>query len=229
MTQNKLWDMTEELENGIAWMVQADENGDYVAIRVYFPDFCTTYASQRGMDTWRGHEDINAMTLINMNYVIDKCLQEIQKKDEDELETDHSLQIPEAQEEPQDEGFGDVIYSYTRNQAIEDGVLIDVTTISNQAGFKFPVALTVGAWVECVKVPENSHGQDEQGRLWDILTVLNYRIKASLMNREGSQDRVDFKVKVWNGKNSCNQELYAVVGPGDQGEPVITVMLIGED
>ena len=42
-------------------------------------------------------------------------------------------------------GFWDdaeVISSYSRAQAIEDGVLVDVSTVAKEAGIKFPVAMT---------------------------------------------------------------------------------------
>jgi len=35
-----------------------------------------------------------------------------------------------------------VIYSYTRAQAIEDGMFVDVTETAKEAGFKYPVAIT---------------------------------------------------------------------------------------
>ncbi len=40
--------------------------------------------------------------------------------------------------------FGDVIYSYSRAQAIEDEVLFDVTDGAKEAGFKIPTAMTAG-------------------------------------------------------------------------------------
>ena len=46
--------------------------------------------------------------------------------------------------------FGEVIYAYTRAQAIADGVLIDVSELSRDAGFRHPVAMTSGAWADCV-------------------------------------------------------------------------------
>jgi hypothetical protein len=39
----------------------------------------------------------------------------------------------------------EIIYSYTRKQAIADGVLIDVTELAKEAGFKCPVAFTSSA------------------------------------------------------------------------------------
>lgn len=40
----------------------------------------------------------------------------------------------------------EIIASYTRAQAINDGALVDVSPISTEAGFKVPVALT-SAWL----------------------------------------------------------------------------------
>ena len=38
--------------------------------------------------------------------------------------------------------FGEMIYSYTRAQAIEDGELVDVSDMAKQSGFKISVAVT---------------------------------------------------------------------------------------
>ena len=46
-----------------------------------------------------------------------------------------------------------LIFSYTRAQAIADGVLVDVSELAKQAGFRFPVAVTAGVWAECVAGP----------------------------------------------------------------------------
>ena len=40
----------------------------------------------------------------------------------------------------------DLIHSYTRQQAIEDGVLMDVSETAKEAGVRFPVALTRAVW-----------------------------------------------------------------------------------
>ena len=56
---------------------------------------------------------------------------------------------------------GAVIFSYTCAQAIADGVLVDVSKLAKEAGFRFPVAVTAGVWAECVTVPEGVTGQDE--------------------------------------------------------------------
>ena len=46
----------------------------------------------------------------------------------------------------EDPVFGDVIFSYTRKQAIEDGVLVDITEMAKEAGIKYPVAITSTAF-----------------------------------------------------------------------------------
>lgn len=131
--------------------------------------------------------------------------------------------------------FGDLfdkpIAVYSRRQAIEDGVLVDLMQpetvgLVREAGFKFPVAMTAGAFAVTVAVigeplPE---GQDIQGRLWDVLWMLSCAVKAA-----GSTDCVKFRVRVWNGKRREEIKLWASCGPGDDAAPVVTVMLEGED
>jgi hypothetical protein len=68
------------------------------------------------------------------------------------------------------ETLKETIYSYTREQAIEDGVLIDIsgTAEAKEAGFKIPVCLTASVHA-LVEVPESLKGlQDYKGRLWDV-------------------------------------------------------------
>ena len=63
----------------------------------------------------------------------------------------------------------DLIHSYTRAEAVADGVLIDVSAVAREAGIRYPVALTRAAWERCVAVPPGVACQDEAGRLWDVL------------------------------------------------------------
>lgn len=122
----------------------------------------------------------------------------------------------------------DLIYSYSRAQAIEDGVLVDVGPIAKEAGITFPVALTRAVWDRCVTVPEGVRCQDEQGRLWDVLWMLRDAIRRG----KGDGSEIRYQVHV---RNSNRQgipplvNLKAVCGPGDHAEPVITVMFPEED
>jgi hypothetical protein len=40
----------------------------------------------------------------------------------------------------------DLIHSYTRTDALRDGVLIDVSAVAREAGIRYPVALTRAVW-----------------------------------------------------------------------------------
>ena len=123
---------------------------------------------------------------------------------------------------------GDLIHSYSRAQALADGVLVDVSSTAREAGFKYPVALTAAAWVKCVAVPPGVLCQDETGRLWDLLTMLRFAIRG----HSGAAPEVRFAVHVRNDNRRRTPPLVrlkAVCGPGDQGEPVLTVMMPDED
>ena len=81
-----------------------------------------------------------------------------------------------SQTQPIEKSFWDdaeIISTYTRAQAIEDGMLVDVTETAREAGFRYPVAMTSAAWSDCVawtdEDTQRQAPQDESGRLWDVL------------------------------------------------------------
>ena len=129
--------------------------------------------------------------------------------------------------------FGPVVASYSRAQAIEDGVLIDVTAMAREAGFKWPVALTHTAWCDCVAWTERDNRfqvhQDESGRLWDVLFMAFYAIRTAT----APGDRLLFSLyrvpKDGHSTEAGEVSLKLMVGPGDTGEPVVTIMLLNED
>lgn len=125
--------------------------------------------------------------------------------------------------------FGPPIHVYTRAQAIADGVLHDVTTDAAEAGFRYPVALTAAAWGDAVEWnAEHGAHQDERGRLWDVLTMARFYAQ-----RDRGGDRVPFQVLRVPNRPRATRPRYADlvlhIGPGDRGEPVLTIMLPGED
>ncbi len=121
----------------------------------------------------------------------------------------------------------ELIHRYTRAQAIEDGVLIDVSTVAREAGITYPVALTRAAWERCVTVPPGVLCQDEAGRLWDVLWLLRCAVGRS---DGGPELRFGVHVRDDNSERTPPLvRLKAVCGPGDQAEPVVTVMLPDED
>jgi hypothetical protein len=121
----------------------------------------------------------------------------------------------------------DLIHGYSRAQALADGVLIDVSPTAREAGIRYPVALTAAARERCVAVPPGVACQDEAGRLWNLVWLLRCAI-----GRSDGGSEVRFAVHVRNDNRERTPplvQLRAVCGPGDNGEPVVTVMLPGED
>ena len=99
---------------------------------------------------------------------------------------------------------------------------------AREAGFKYPVALTAAAWSRCVEVPRGVMGQDESGRLWDVLTML--RVAASRPGDDPQELRFAFHVRNDNRERTPPLlRLKALCGPGDEGEPVITILMPDED
>lgn len=130
--------------------------------------------------------------------------------------------------------FGEVIHSYTRAQAIEDGVLVDVSETARQAGFVWPVAMTAAAWEDCVAWSEEDSRrqayQDETGRLWDVVWMASRAVKAAA--RAGEQASLFQLFRVPRGGRGVRPRLATLkvmVGPGDGSEPVITILLPHED
>ena len=122
-------------------------------------------------------------------------------------------------------GF-EIISVYTRAQAIEDGVLLDVTSTAKETGIRFPVAVTAGLWNKYI-VPSGilrDEGQSIQGRLWDVLWM--FRNAAS----HCTNSLMFFKV-LFLMENDVMEEvkLKSICGPGDTWDPVITIMLPEED
>ena len=112
-----------------------------------------------------------------------------------------------------------IIDRYTRAEALADGVLFDVSTLAKEAGIKFPVAITAG--INALLTPPKSNScESREGRLWDVLHMFRYGISQHGNARE-------FMYSVLIGRKRI--EIRANCGPGDNFEPVITLMLPHED
>jgi hypothetical protein len=126
-----------------------------------------------------------------------------------------------------DEEF-EVLSVYTRAQAIEDGVLIDVTNLApdlvQNAGIKLHVAMTSEVWDEYVEVPEGLVGQDWKGRLWDILYL--FQVQA----RRAKASEILFQLYARNDNRRPRLvTLKAVCGPDDEGKRCLTILTPAQD
>ncbi|WUW68310.1 hypothetical protein OG255_46685 (plasmid) [Streptomyces sp. NBC_01455] len=129
---------------------------------------------------------------------------------------------------------GEIIHAYTRARALADGVLVAADADSvREAGFRVPVALTSAVWEGCVAWNEGDSErqvpQDERGRLWDVLTMCRAAIRRS--GGGDGQVTVDLRRVPRDGRARQAQpvQLVCAIGPGDHGEPVITIMQPDED
>jgi hypothetical protein len=113
----------------------------------------------------------------------------------------------------------EAISSYSRSQAIEDGVLVDLTDWARETGFTCPVAVTVALWGK-IEAPKRSN-QDTRGRAHDVLYLMFVACKFA----KAGQDELFYRVKL--GRR--NVRVKVLCGPGDDGEMVLTAMLPEED
>ena len=134
--------------------------------------------------------------------------------------------------------FGPPIHGYTRADALADGMLKDVTADAEEAGFTLHTAMTLAAWHETVawtdeddaRKPEGT-GQDERGRLWDVLTMAKVTASGAV-RAGGAANPLSFRVlrvpREGRGVQPRYADLVLHVGPGDDAEPVLTIMRPGE-
>jgi len=118
----------------------------------------------------------------------------------------------------------DLIHSHTRAEAIADGALVDVSTWASavtgfSGGFTIPVALTAAVWSDVAAIPERFQGlQDVRGRGHDLLWMA-----AVAARKAPRQSSLLFQVLMEVGLTR-RQTYRLIVGPGDAGEPVATIM-----
>lgn len=117
-----------------------------------------------------------------------------------------------------------VVHRYTRAQAIADGVLVDVSELAREAGFAWPLAVTAEVWGLVQAIPEAHRHEDATGRLWDVLMVA----WANVRYGKGDGQELRFGV-ILHHEGGDRLELKLVAGPGDEGEPVLTLMLPEQD
>jgi hypothetical protein len=137
---------------------------------------------------------------------------------------------PASAQPPQPEADEPVVYCYSRKNAIADGVQVEVSSLAKEAGFKFPVFVTQSVWQAYVRVPEGVSGQDETGRLWDLLSLLRYAIRRSPTEQIGY---LEFRLFVRNADDQPAREVTLVAECDaldfDDPRPAMTISMPGED
>lgn len=132
----------------------------------------------------------------------------------------------------------DVIYAYSRAQAIEDGNFVDVSQQAKHYGFRFPLAMTRGVWEDCVVWTDAEQAgytmeQSEEIRLATLLQSAYAEIQRHKREDEGNALELCFAVcrlpRDPVNSPALRLDLKIHCGPGDNGEPVLTIMFPEED
>jgi hypothetical protein len=119
-------------------------------------------------------------------------------------------------------GWGEVVYSYTRQQAIEDGVLVDLSDLPIvRKHWRSPLACTFAVW-SVIKDAVDA-GRDLDGILHDLFWLS--KIHIQYQDHGEGQSQILFTCQV----GSTHHEYKLHLGPGDDGEPVLTLMFSTED
>ena len=126
----------------------------------------------------------------------------------------------------------EIIFAYTRADALIDGVLVELSDhIVSEAGIKVKVAVNRAIWDDYLAPSylDELPGQSVDGRTWDLLWMFGCAARRS-RHASTIQFRVLFATMEESGSIVTEDVLLkAVCGPGDEGEPVITIMLPWED
>ena len=133
-----------------------------------------------------------------------------------------------------DDFFGKPVYSYTREMALNDGVLIDISEAAFEAGFNAPTAVTQTVWERYIEWHQEDNSkqtyQDLSGRLWDVVWMARCgTIRANKGNQNQNLFELDCIPRDGKSKTAERITLKIHIGPGDTPEPVITIMLPNED
>ena len=119
----------------------------------------------------------------------------------------------------------DVIDVYSRTEAIDDGFLVDLSSTAREAGIHYPVAVTSTVYADCIAFPVDERCLDEKERTVDLMTTIQALVRMGRGERE-----IIFEMPIEDDTGECQAvALKLVCGPGDLGEPVITVMKPDED
>lgn len=122
--------------------------------------------------------------------------------------------------------FGEIISTYTRAQALADGALVDVSKEAAKVGFKIPVAVTNTVWGLYNFSTENEEHQTPFTSLWAL--------KLAIIEKGYDQNELEYELKFPSSykegnSSSSSISLKALLHAGDEGEPVITIMMPYED
>ncbi len=118
-----------------------------------------------------------------------------------------------------EEIFGESICTYTREQAHEDGILVDVSGMGCDGPelFKFPVSISIALHL-ALQNGQGVHKDTYAARLWDVCWMAKCIIQMGTDHRMPGDNDIFFKVIV----GSKTLDVWGNIGPDDAGLPCFT-------
>jgi hypothetical protein len=124
-------------------------------------------------------------------------------------------------------GFN-VVYTYTRAQAIKDGVLVDLSnSYPAEVGrmFKWNLCVTEAVW-NLIESAAEADDTDVSDYVYDVSFMAGMAIKTLQV---ADKSQLIFKVCLPLRGRGTEKQLKLVCSPGDNAEPVLTILLPDED
>ena len=114
---------------------------------------------------------------------------------------------------------------YSRTQAIRDGMLIDVTPLAREIGFRDAVAFTWRALIQST----DDCGADQADFYARLLLLLFSAVSALRAQSHRRLTEVDFTIQPPAGPDHGPAVMLKIIaGPGDRGETVLTILSVDD-
>lgn len=136
---------------------------------------------------------------------------------------------PHNQQQDDHDPFLDAVaHAYSRQQALEDGVLVDAMQtplgeVSRQH-YRWPIAMTAGVWAVIQRAANNPKTYNDLSGVWHDILWLSQATGQPLSPTEQL-----VTVTITGAGRRRRWQFKLVSSPDDDGQPCLTVMLPDED
>ncbi len=119
---------------------------------------------------------------------------------------------------------------FKRNEALEDGLQIDISDHIKSAGLLIPTYVTKQLWYEVIKLDTttNDLNTEEDKRLKEVVSKLIYYLRT---HRQSSKSNmIYFNIEFNREGEKQNYDLVSYIGviDNDNSDPCITLFMSGE-
>jgi hypothetical protein len=117
----------------------------------------------------------------------------------------------------------ETVFAYTRQNAIDDGIFVDITETAKEAGFKYHTVVTRNLFDTHIQptVSQEAMGQSIAGRLWDVVWMASCCFRGVIGKIDGNM--AVFPV-TFSGKTVDLWAFMEATSPDDP-TPAINIML----